>query len=405
MCEEIVVKAMKAGVNDYIRKDNLARLVPAVECELNEAQARLMDRQAQEALRQSEALYRGLFDHVPIGLYRTTPTGEFLDANQALVDLLAYPNKHTLLSMNVIEVYVDPQDRQREIDILARDRVITGSEFQLKRFDGISIWVETTSRAILSADGSILYYEGSIQDITERKKSAQSLLESEERFRRLSQASFEGISITHQGKFIDVNEQFTRMLGYERSELIGKPVQDLVAPESQKLVMQHMESEYELPYEHIAVKKDGTTIPVEVHGKSISYAGGTARVTAVKDITERKQSEEKIQNHLSRLEAIREIELSILTAQSPGDTATTALDRIQELLPYNFGGVVLYDFDTNQVEFLATHTTAENIDPLTARSYTIDEFTPYVETLRAGQIYIMPDLDTETDLNLASESD
>jgi PAS domain S-box-containing protein len=403
MCEEIVVKAMKAGVNDYILKDNLTRLVPAVECELNEAQARLAFRQAQETLRTSEALYRGLFDHVPIGLYRTTPTGEFLDANQALVDLLAYPNKHTLISMNVIEVYVDPQDRQREIDILARDRVITGSEFQLKRFDGISIWVETTSRAILSADGSILYYEGSIQDITERKKSAQSLMESEERFRRLSQASFEGISITHQGKFIDVNEQFTRMLGYERSELIGRPVQDLVAPESRKLVLQHMESEYELPYEHYAVKKDGTTFLVEVHGKSISYAGGTARVTAVKDITERKQSEEEIRNHLSRLEAIREIELSILTAQSPGDTARTALDRIQELLPYNFGGVVLYDFDTNQVEFLATHTTAENIDSLTARSYTINEFTPYVETLRAGQIYIMPDLDTETDLNLASE--
>ncbi|MCJ7659102.1 MAG: PAS domain S-box protein, partial [Anaerolineales bacterium] len=295
MGDELPVEALKAGVHDYILKDNLAHLVPAVERELNEAQIRLSYRESQETLRESEARYRGLFDHVPIGLYRTTPTGEFLDANQALVDLLAYPNKGTLLSTNVMEVYVDSQDRQRELDVLARDRVVTGSEFQLKRFDGISIWVEITSRAILSADRSILYYEGSVQDITERKKTAQSLLESEERFRRLSQASFEGISITHQGKFIDVNEQFARMLGYERSELIGSPVLDLVALESHELVTQHMESGYERPYEHFATKKDGTTFPVEVHGKSISYAGGTARVTAIKDITARKQAQADLQ--------------------------------------------------------------------------------------------------------------
>ncbi|MCK4724170.1 MAG: PAS domain S-box protein, partial [Anaerolineales bacterium] len=313
---ELAVAAMKAGVHDYIVKDNLARLVPAVERELNEAQVRLSHREAQEALRQSEARYRGLFDHVPIGLYRTTPSGKFLDANQALVDLLAYPNKEILLSTNVMDLYVDPQDRQRVLDILGRERVITGWEVQLKRFDGISIWAENTSRAILSGHGGVLYYEGSIQDITERKKSAQSLLESEERFRRLSQASFEGISITHQGKFIDVNEQFTRMLGYERSEIIGRPVLDLVAPESRELVTQHMESRYEQPYEHYAIKKDGAIFPVEVHGKSISYAGGTARVTAIKDITARKQAQEDLQYYRSFESLVTSISTMFISVHS-----------------------------------------------------------------------------------------
>jgi signal transduction histidine kinase len=103
------------------------------------------------------------------------------------------------------------------------------------------------------------------------------------------------------------------------------------------------------------------------------------------------------------LKAIREIELSILAAQSPQETAMTALEHLQVLLPYNFGGIVLYDFDSNQVEFLATYPSAEVNEPLLTRSYTIEEFTPYLETLLSGQVYIMPDLAAEPDLNLASE--
>ena len=578
--QELAVAALKAGVHDFIVMDNLARLVPAVKRELQEAHLRRLEHQAQETLRQSEAKYREMLEHVPIGLYCSSPSGKILDANPALADLLASPNKHFLMSHNLTDLFVDPQDHRRLVDILTRQGIVSGREVRFKRFDGISIWVETTVRAISDDDGSILYYEGSIQDITERKNAAQSLLESEERFRRLLQASFEGVFITSQGKIVDVNKQFAKMLGYERAELIGRPVIDLIAPESRELVAKYLKTGYEEPYEHFAIRKDGAIFPVEVHTKSISLAGGTARVTVVKDITarkqaqealqyhrdferlvtsistrfifvpsdridveiqralheigqfagvdrsyiwlvsedlttatrtyewsvqglqpigkilnrlsqekfpwmaqniltgkdtrissvadlplearaekrlfqswgvksiinvplifqgnllgilglqthfkerewsqetvtilrivgdvfanalERKQAEKEIQNHLARLEAIREIELSILATQSPANIALTALERIQVLLPYNLGGVVLYDFDANQVEFLATYAVGQDISPLIKRSYTIDEFTPYVDTLRTGQIYIMPDLAAEKNLDVASE--
>ena len=120
-----------------------------------------------------------------------------------------------------------------------------------KRQDGKEIWVRISGHWGHGA-GDVIYYEGSIQDVTGRKNAAQSLLESEERFRRLSQASFEGISITSQGKFIDVNEQFTKMLGYARTELIGQPVIDLVAPESRELVeKQKEEGEQKVVYQEL----------------------------------------------------------------------------------------------------------------------------------------------------------
>ncbi len=121
--------------------------------------------------------------------------------------------------------------------------------------------------------------------------SQQELQEQVVRLRMLVDAAFEGIGISRQGVIVDVNEQLASMLGYERTELIGMPVSKIVAPESRDLVRRAMESGHLEPYEHMALRKDGTVFPMEVRGRMHGTGVEQVRLTAVRDITARRNSE------------------------------------------------------------------------------------------------------------------
>ncbi len=84
------------------------------------------------------------------------------------------------------------------------------------------------------------------------------------------------------------------MFGYPYREVIGMEVSNLVAPESRELVLQNIMSGYQEPYEHLAMERDGSVFRVEVHGKIIPYEGRNVRVTAIRDISERKRAEEAL---------------------------------------------------------------------------------------------------------------
>ncbi len=134
-------------------------------------------------------------------------------------------------------------------------------------------------------------------DIARRRLAEEALKESEERFRRLAEASFEGIVISDNSKILDINERFAEMFGYKVDENIGMDILNLVAPESQDLVLHRISSGYEEPYEYLAVHKDGTIFAVETHAKSIPYEGRKIRVTSVRNISERKKSQESLIKH------------------------------------------------------------------------------------------------------------
>jgi diguanylate cyclase (GGDEF)-like protein/PAS domain S-box-containing protein len=132
-------------------------------------------RQFEKELKSSRESYRSLFDGVPIGLYRTTPDGEILDANPALVEMLGYPDIDIFNAERAVDLYVNPEDRKRELDLLKRDGVVRGFEMQLRRPDGSIIWVEDTTQAVMDESGQVICYEGSLEDITERKRAEEAL--------------------------------------------------------------------------------------------------------------------------------------------------------------------------------------------------------------------------------------
>jgi PAS domain S-box-containing protein len=124
--------------------------------------------QLEKKVRENEERYRGLFENVPVGLYRATPERQILDANPALVEMLGCPDQESLLASYLTERYLNAVDRNRWQDQMERDGSLRDFESQWRRFDGTLMWVSESARAFQDAEGRLLSYEGSVQDITER---------------------------------------------------------------------------------------------------------------------------------------------------------------------------------------------------------------------------------------------
>ncbi|MDZ7344981.1 MAG: PAS domain S-box protein, partial [candidate division KSB1 bacterium] len=130
--------------------------------------------------------------------------------------------------------------------------------------------------------------------------AVQAAQQSEDRFRRLSEATFEGIVVHDNGKILDVNQAAAKMFGHDPSEVIGRQVLEFVAPESRELVLKNISTEYEKPYEAIGLRKDRSTFPIEICGKSIAYQGRTVRVGAIRDLTVHKRTDEALRESEER---------------------------------------------------------------------------------------------------------
>jgi PAS domain S-box-containing protein len=127
----------------------------------------------------------------------------------------------------------------------------------------------------------------------EREGADVALRESEERFERLAAAAFEAIALTEGGVFVDGNDQLASMLAVPRADLVGRPVEDFVAPEDRERVRSNIAGGLEGPYHHVALRADGSRFPVEVRGRALPYEGRMLRVTALQDISARVEAEER----------------------------------------------------------------------------------------------------------------
>lgn len=136
--------------------------------------------QAVQDKERSEKKYRNLFERIPVGIYRTTPDGEILEANPALAQMLGYPNVDALLHVNAANLYTDLQANQAWITNFPHDKKQVTVETQFRRLDGSSFWATDSTRAVYDASGNLMYFEGSLIDITERKQAEETLQKSEQ---------------------------------------------------------------------------------------------------------------------------------------------------------------------------------------------------------------------------------
>ncbi len=251
-------------------------------------------KQAEAKLRESEERYRLLVEGAQVGI-------ALYDREDRLI-LINDQGAHNLGGKSedfigrTLSEFLDPPTatfvHQRIQGIFATGEVTHVEDtFELA---GHELSFLSVMQPVTDATGAITGVQIISHDITARKQAEQALRESETRFRMLSEAAFEGIGITEKGRLLDANEQLVQMFGYTKSELKDRPVMDMVAPESRALVEEHFRTGDERPYNHMALRKDGTIFPVEIRGRMMPYEGRMVRVTAIEDITERKQQEEEL---------------------------------------------------------------------------------------------------------------
>ncbi|MEW5908508.1 MAG: histidine kinase N-terminal 7TM domain-containing protein [Thermodesulfobacteriota bacterium] len=133
-----------------------------------------------------------------------------------------------------------------------------------------------------------------LRDVTKSRSAEDALRESEERFRKLSDAAEEGIAIHNNGIIIDVNNAFSRMFGYEPSELIGKYGETLVTSETWQQILDRLAVGYSRPYQGVGVRKDGRQFICQMSGKPFSYMGKQVRIATFRDITDIITAEEAL---------------------------------------------------------------------------------------------------------------
>jgi PAS domain S-box-containing protein len=135
--------------------------------------AEVLERQrAEEAARVAEARYRGIFENATEGIFQSTPDGHYISANVALARIYGYDSAENLISdlANIaFQLYVDPSRRDQFIQQVQRDGTISRFESQVHQRDGKVIWISENARAVRGADKAVLYYEGTVIDITSRK--------------------------------------------------------------------------------------------------------------------------------------------------------------------------------------------------------------------------------------------
>lgn len=182
------------------------------------------------ALSKSEESFRNLFENSTVGLYRTTPNGKILLANPALVHMLGYESFKTLAERNLEKDGFEPGYKRGEFKkMVENDTFIQGLEIVWKKKDGSDIYIRESAKAIRHTSGKVQYYEGTVEDITERKKAETARQSSEIRYRRLFEAAKDGILIldSDNGRVIDVNPSLVEMLGISYKEIVDKELWEL----------------------------------------------------------------------------------------------------------------------------------------------------------------------------------
>ncbi len=260
-------------------------------------------------LAESERRYRDLFDGAPVGLYRTDAAGRLVDANLRLVTMLGYPDRESLLGISVRDMYADPADFERLNAIAARDGAVIGFNAGIRRRDGSTFWADTNGHPTQDESGRPQYFEGAIEDITERQRAEVALRASEMRYRSLVEGSIQAVVIHRQGTIVFANPAAAQLVGYQTpDELLGASTWSFVAPEGRERLDAYREARARgesVPtrYEFAGLRRGGEAMWVDCSDAEITWDGAPAILATMVDITQRKQLEEQYRQ-AQKMEAV-----------------------------------------------------------------------------------------------------
>lgn len=183
---------------------------------------------ADAALRASESRYRRLFENVMEGVYSSTVEGQFVSVNPALAQMVGLESPSELLMMPTETIYHNPLERAVILAALERDGEVRNAEFQLRRVDGSTLTVIESARAVRDEHGRLTGYEGTIFDISERKRSETAMFEEKEKAQVTLQSIGDAVITTDaDGRIEYLNPVAEDLTGWQSGEVCGKALSDV----------------------------------------------------------------------------------------------------------------------------------------------------------------------------------
>jgi PAS domain S-box-containing protein len=260
-----------------------------------------------EELYQSRQMLQLVLDTIPQRVFWKDRNYVFLGCNKPFAQDAGLSDPNQIIGRNDFELsWRDVAQLYRDDDKLVMETDTPKLNFEEPQIapDGSRLWLKTSKVPLHDKDGIVIGILGTYEDVTERKLAEVALRESELRFKTLAEASFEGTVLAEKGLMVDLNDQQALMHGYERADLIGKPVLDLVAPESRAEVERVIRSGSHGPFEFFDLRKDGSEFPVEVRVRGVQIGGRELHIATIRDITERKLAEEALRYERNLLRTV-----------------------------------------------------------------------------------------------------
>ena len=266
----------------------------------------------EELLRASEEEFKNLFEHVASGVFISSKKGKFLNANQALLDMLGYDSKEEFLNIDLPQdLYVKPEDRRTFQEMMERDGRVIDYEVEFKRKDGSTIPILLTGHPRYDPQGNIIGYEGLNVDLTQRKLMEKELREAYDFMNKIVQSSPNAITATDmKGNILIWNQAAEETLGYQASDVIGKMNIRKIYPEGvARKVMQMLRSDEFggvgrlSTYPMVYVRRDGEVVEGNLSAAIIYDAQGKqiASVGSFVDLRDRLQMERALRDTQEQL--------------------------------------------------------------------------------------------------------
>ena len=321
--EIVALEAVHVGAQDYLVK---SQLTPAW---LERSIRYAIERHRMDmALLEAEERYHSVFDHLVEGIFQTTPTGRYLMANAALARIYGYSSPEELIQgLTDIggRLYVEEGRRDEFIRLMQEHDTITRFESRIYRKDGSVIWISENCRAIRDSQGRLLYYEGTVEDTTQRRQAEEKVRDSEALYHSLVETLHQNILRKDlQGRFTFANQQFCKILGRPLEDIVGKTDFDFFPRElaekyqsDDRRVMQTGKP-YETVEEHQPPGRDKLYVQVvktPLHGADGTIIGLQGIFW---DITQQRLADEKIRR-INALLAQSRKELRTRNAQMEDD--------------------------------------------------------------------------------------
>jgi PAS domain S-box-containing protein len=299
-------------------------------------------KQAEEALAASEKKYRDIFENAAGGIFRSTPDGRLLDVNPYFAHIAGFDTPEQMLaevSDIASQLYVNPEDREELKRLLQERGKLEGYEVQAYGRNKSRNWISLNIQAIRDAAGNILFYQGMFSDVTMRKQAEAALRVSQETLSSIFKIIPIPVSVIRlsDGNFLNVNDSFSKVTGYSREEVIGRPYFSnhpniwVHQRDRLRLVKVLRKTGEVHAFEALFRSKSEKEICGLISAQVLDINGEACIVGIVNDVTEQKHTKQVLEGSKERLRALS-ARLQTVREEERASIAREIHDNLGQLL-------------------------------------------------------------------------